>query len=144
MARGWSDLLRSLGQSVIEVVRAEATALREDLAESGRRVTVAGGLAAVAAFCLFWAVGAAGFAAHQILVSWLPGWAAALIVLAVFILLGLIFALLARRRLMAIEVPADTVRRRMEDHVAWWQGELLSGGDWPETDRLIEDDIDDD
>jgi hypothetical protein len=40
----------------------------------------------------------------------------------------MLLALIARRRLQAIEVPADTVRRRVEDHVAWWQDEVLHEG----------------
>ena len=144
MTRRWSSLLRSLGESVAGVARAEAAALGADLKETGRRLAVSLGLTAIACFLAFWAVGALAFMVYQMLNLWLSDWAATLVVLAIFTILTLVFALLARRRWAAIEVPTQTVRRRFDDHVAWWHGELLQGDDWLGTDRLIEDDTDGD
>ncbi len=135
MARGWKSLLLSVGESLREVFSAEAEALKADLAESGRRFSVALGLALLALFMLFWTIGAAAFAIFCALALWLPAWVSALIVLGIFLLLALMVALVARRRFLAIELPADTVRRRVEDHVAWWKQNLLTEGE-PDSDRV--------
>ena len=118
-------MLRSLGDSLIEVIGAEWTALTGDLRSSGRRFSLAVGLLALAAFLLFWAVGAAGFVLFEILILWVPGWAAALVVCGVFLVVGLTVGLVGRKRLRTLELPADTVRRRLDDHMEWWQSNLL-------------------
>jgi len=125
MARTWRDLLRSLGDSLLEVVEAEVAALKSDLGASGRRLQAALVLGGLAVFLLFWAVGAAGLVLFQVMTIWLPAWGAALVVFAVFFLLALILALVTRQRLRAIEPPVDTVRRRFDDHAAWWQSHVL-------------------
>lgn len=129
MRRGWIDLLRSLGDSLLELVGAEVAALRADLGESGRRLAIAVALAATAAFLFFWAVGAAGFTLYHLVSLWLPSWGAALSVLALYLLLGAIFGALARHRLRSMEVPAATFRRRLDDHRAWLEEQLLSDGE---------------
>lgn len=125
MARGWKDLLRSLGDSLLEVAGAEAAALKGDLRSSGQQLSVAVAVGVSAAFFLFWWVGASGFVLFQVLAIWLPRWGAALIVATLFLVLALALALEARRRFRAIELPVDTVRRRIDDHVAWWQDQVL-------------------
>ena len=138
MVGGWIDLLRSLGESLLGVAEAEAAALKGDLRASGRQLLIAGVLAGAAAFLFFWVVGAAGFVLFQVLRIWLPGWAAASIVLVLFLLLTGILVLLARQRFQAIEFPADTVRRRVDDHKAWWHSQVLvADGSSPE--RLPEE-----
>lgn len=125
MIRGWADLLRSLGESLAAVFGAEAAALKGDLRASGRRLFVAVMIGAAAAFLFFWSVGVGAFLLFQVLVLWLPQWGAAAIVLGVFLVAAGICTALARRRLGSIELPAETVRRRIDDHVAWWQQEVL-------------------
>ncbi len=137
--RKWGSLLRSLGQSLVELIDAEAAALRGDLADSGRRFSMALAIAALAAFLLFWSVGAAAFTLYQVLRLWIPPWGSALVVLGLFLLLSWILALIARRRLRAIEVPSETVRRRIDDHLTWWRGELLLEDEAARADRAIED-----
>lgn len=125
MSRGWTELLRSLGDSLVGVAGAEAEALKGDLRDSGRQVVGVVVLAAVAAFFFFWVVGALGFVLFQILSLWLPRWGAAAIVLAIFLILASILALVARQRARSIELPVDTVRRRWDDHRDWWQSQVL-------------------
>src|SRR5262249_32267260 len=55
---GWVDLIRSLGGSLIEVLKAEVEALKEELAVSGRHLALGAALAGGAAVLLFWTVGA--------------------------------------------------------------------------------------
>jgi len=138
MSRGWIDLLRSVGDSLLGVAEAEAAALKGDLKSSGRQLAVVGALAGAAAFVFFWVVGAAGFVLFQVLTIWLPRWGAAAIVLIVFLGLAGTLAMLTRRKLQAIEWPGETVRRHVEDHRDWWQSQVLveSGAD-PE--RLTEE-----
>jgi len=127
MARGWKELLQSLGDSLLEVVGAEAAALTGDLRHSGRQLLSALVLGLSAAFMFFWVVGASGFVLFQVLTLWWPRWGAALAVMALFLLLACLLALMASRRFQAIDLPAETVRRRFDDHKAWWQDQVLMG-----------------
>lgn len=141
MARGWSHLLRSLGESLIGVAGAEAAALKGDLRASGRQLAIVVALAVAAVFFFFWVVGAAGFVLFHVMTIWLPGWGAAAVVLAVFILLTGLLAMVTRQRIRAIELPVDTVRRHIDDHVTWWHREVLGEtGHGPER---LEDEISD-
>ena len=123
---GWIDLIRSLGESLLAVLRAELAALQEDFSRSGRRLGVALGLLGGAAVLLFWMVGLLLFTLIVVLAVWLPLWAAALILLALFAIATGILASLGVRRLRQIENPMDNVRRRVDDHIDWWQNSLLA------------------
>jgi hypothetical protein len=126
--QGWIDLFRSLGESLIEVVRAETGALQEDLKRSGRHLGVALGLLGAAVLLLFWILGLMIFAAVAILSIWLQLWAATLIVLAVFVLAAVILVWLGVKRLRLVENPVDSVKRHVDDHLDWWQNGLLATG----------------
>jgi hypothetical protein len=126
--QGWIDLFRSLGESLIEVVRAETGALQEDLKRSGRHLGVALGLLGAAVLLLFWILGLMVFAAVAILSIWLQLWAATLIVLAVFALATGILAWLGIKQLRQVENPVDSVKRHVDDHLDWWQNGLLATG----------------
>ena len=123
--RRWRDLIASLGESLIGVVEAEMMALKQDLRHTGRRFSTALAAAVAAAILAFWAVGATGFVTFQVLVLWLPGWGAALIVLGILLIGTVILGMVARQRLRDLEAPMDTVRRRIDDHKEWWQSHLL-------------------
>lgn len=125
MRRGWTDLLRSLGESLIGVAGAEAAALKGDLRASGRQFAIVVALAATAALLCFWLVGAAWFVLFQVLTLWLPNWGAAAIVFAVGAILALLVAMVTRQRLRSIELPVDTVRRHFDDHLAWWDSQMF-------------------
>ena len=123
---GWIDLFRSLGESLLEVVRAELAALQEDFQRSGRHFGVALGLFGAAAVLLFWMVGLLLFAVVAVLHIWLPLWGAALIVLALFVLATAILGVLGARQIRQVENPLETVRRRVDNHLDWWQHSFLS------------------
>jgi hypothetical protein len=123
---GLIALVRALGQSLIEVVRAELHALGEDFRRSGHHLWVAVALLCGAAALLFWTMGAVLFALVAILNIWLRLWAAALIVVGVFVLAAGLLVLLASRHLRRLESPAADVKKRLADHLDWWQNRLLA------------------
>lgn len=127
--RRWRDLFASLGESLIDVAEAEVSALKQDLRHTGRRFSIAIAVAVAAAILAFWVVGATGFVMYQILVIWLPGWGAAAIVLGILLLVTLILGMIARQHLRDLEAPMDTVKRRVDNHLEWWQSNLLQPED---------------
>ena len=126
--QGWIDLFRSLGESLIEVVRAETTALQADLKTSGKHLGIALGLLGAAVLLLFWVLGLLIFLAVAVLSVWLQLWAAALIVLLVFVGVMAVLIVLGLRRLKLVENPVDSVKRHVDDHLDWWQNGLLAQG----------------
>jgi hypothetical protein len=124
--QGWIELFRSLGQALFEVLRAEARALGEDFRRSGgelaRGLALLGGAAALG----FWTLGALILALIAVLAIWLPAWAAALIVTALFAGAAGLLALLGMRRLSRLESPAESIRQRVSDHLDWWNHRLLA------------------
>lgn len=121
----WVDLVRSLGGSLIEVLRAEADALKEELASSGRHLGIGLGFLAGAVAILFWTLGAVIFTLGAVLSIWLQVWAAALIVVGVFLFLAALLAFLGMRQLKHFQNPLESLRQHIEDHLDWWQHTLL-------------------
>ncbi len=122
----WIDLFRSLGESLLEVWRAELATLQDDLQRSGRHLGVALGLFGAAVLLLFWTVGLVLFVLIALLHVWLQWWAAALIVLALFLIGVAILGSLGLKRIRKVENPLETVRRRVDSHFDWWQHGLLA------------------
>lgn len=122
----WIDLFRSLGEALLEVWRAELGTLQDDLSRSGRHLGVALGLFGAAVLLLFWTVGLLLFVLVALLHIWLQWWGAALIVLALFLIAMAILAWLGLRRIRKVESPIETVRRRVDSHLDWWQHGLLA------------------
>jgi hypothetical protein len=116
--QGWIELFRSLGQALFDVLRAEAEALGEDFRRSGhhlvRGLALFGGAAAVG----FWTLGVLVLALIAVLAIWLPAWAAALLVAALFATTAGVLAVLGLRQLRRLESPAD--------HLDWWHTRLLA------------------
>ena len=122
----WIDLFRSLGEALLEVWRAELGTLQDDLSRSGRHLGVALGLFGAAVILLFWTVGLLLFVLISLLHVWLQWWAAALIVLALFLTGMAVLARLGLKQIRRVENPVETVRRRMDSHLDWWQHGLLA------------------
>jgi hypothetical protein len=122
----WLQLVRSLGEALLEVLRAELAALQGDVQRSGRHLGIGLALLGGAAMLAFWAVGLVVFVLITLLALWLPLWGAALVVLALFLIGTAILALLGKKRLMEVENPVSSVRRRLDDHLAWWQESFLA------------------
>ncbi|HSF38394.1 MAG TPA: phage holin family protein [Thermoanaerobaculia bacterium] len=119
--REWIELFRSLGESLLEVLRAELEALQKDFATSGRHFGLALGLFGGAVMLAFWMVGLLLFVLISLLYVWLQLWAAALIVLALFAIAAAVLVSLGLRQLRKAENPIENVRRRVDDHIEWWQ-----------------------
>jgi putative superfamily III holin-X len=123
---GWIDMFRSLGEALLQVWRAELDTLQQDFQRSGRYLGLALGFLGAAAVLGFWIVGLLLFALVALLHIWLPWWGASLIVLALFVLAAAILANLGVKRLKNVESPITTVRRRVDNHLDWWQHGLLA------------------
>lgn len=122
---GWIEMFRGLGEALLDVLRAEVSTLQEDLSRSGRIAGGALALLGVALILLFWIVGLLIFAMIAVLAIWLQLWAASLIVLGLFLIATGILAWLGVNRLKQVENPVQTFRRRVDDHLDWWQSTLL-------------------
>ncbi|HYG64071.1 MAG TPA: phage holin family protein, partial [Thermoanaerobaculia bacterium] len=81
MPGGWTDLFRALGESLLQVFKAELAAIEEDFRRTGVHLKASLGLLGVALVLLFWVTGLVIFSLVAILAIWLPVWGAALIVL---------------------------------------------------------------
>ena len=127
LVAGWADAARSVGSALLDVWQAEASALGQDFARSGRELRGGLILVAVAVTVGFWTVGVGLWAVIEILTLRLSGWQAALIVFAAGALATTLAGWLARRRLKRIEAPLEAVKRRGQEHVEWWQQTVLPG-----------------
>ncbi len=126
MGQSWSETFRALGTSVLALLKAEIEALEREVARAGKSLALGLGFLAAAAAVAFWTLGVATYFVIQLLAVWLPLWAASLVVTALFAALtgGLAFAGL--KKLERFENPLTTTRRRLDDHMDWWQNDLLS------------------
>lgn len=122
---GWIDMFRSLGESLLEVVRAELQTLQEDLTRSGRHLGVALAFIGVALILCFWIVGLLIALLIALLYIWLELWAATGIVLLLFLAPVIYLGLRAKREFKKVENPVETFRRHADDHLDWWQNNLL-------------------
>ncbi len=122
--RRWSDLLASLSEAAWDLVRAEYGVVSNEIQRAGRSLAKALMLFLIALFALFWAVGAVALVVFEVGALWMPRWGAALVALGLFLVLGLLFAFVARRRLRGIERPAETMRRRLSEHRDWWEEKI--------------------
>lgn len=122
---GWIDMFRALGESLIEVLRAEMATLQEDLTRSGRNLGGALAFLGVVLILSFWILGLLIFSLVALLYVWLPLWASALIVLLLFAAVAGAFGWLGMKRMRQVENPVATVRRRVDSHLDWWQNSLL-------------------
>ncbi len=123
---GWIELFRSLGESLLEVWRAELSTLQGDFQRSGRFLAAALGLLGAALILVFWIVGLLLFVLIAVLHVWLSWWLSALIVWLLFVGAAILLGWLGWRRLRQVENPVETVRRRMDSHFDWWQHGLLA------------------
>jgi len=135
------ELVRELGEAMLGVLRAELTALRADYQRSTRRLGGAFLLLALAAGAGFWALGALGLLAFELLSGTLPRWGAAAVLCGALLVVTAALGWWGWRKLTAIEPPLATASRHIESHLAWWQGRLLGGpptGDGAPAGQLAE------
>jgi hypothetical protein len=118
--------VRALGEALLEVLRAELGALQGDFQRSGRHLGIALALLGGAAVLGFWAVGLVLFVLVSLFAVWLPLWGAALVVLGLFLGGIAILGWQGKKRLLQVENPVTSVRKRLDDHLAWWQESFLA------------------
>jgi hypothetical protein len=123
---GWGKLVRELGQSWLDVLRAELQALEDDFARSGHQLKRGAGLVGGAVALGFWAIGALVVAGIAGLAIWLPLWGAALIVAFVFAAVAAGLAALGVKSVAKVENPITVSRRRLEDHLDWVHSRLIA------------------
>jgi uncharacterized membrane protein YqjE len=128
MRQSWSETFQTLGTAVLELLKAEIAALERDLARSGKNAALGIALVLGAGAVVFWALGVATYFLVQLVALWLPVWVAALVVTLALAAVagGLAFAGL--RKLKKFENPLSTARRRLDDHIDWWQDRVLAPG----------------
>jgi membrane protein len=124
--REWLELLRRLGDAVLELAGAEVDALAEDLRHGGRQAARALLLAAVA-----FVLAALAWSLFTLALVWglatlIGPWQAALAVGAVYALVAAAFATAARRRWRATEPPLDMVKRRWRQQNDWFRERILT------------------
>ncbi|MFQ5525362.1 MAG: phage holin family protein [Thermoanaerobaculia bacterium] len=124
----WSDVLAPVGQAGLDLVRAEYGVVSSEIRTSSRVLARSLFLLVIGLFALFWAIGALALLLVEVGSLWLPRWGAALSVLSMFVAVGLVFAAIARSRLREIELPTQTVRRRIDEHRDWWEQRIAVVG----------------
>ncbi len=128
----WRESFAALGESLIEVLRAELAVIGEAWKGSLRHLGIALGLFAVAGYvalvCLPTLVILALVAGMVAL--GMPLWGAALVVIALVVTFVAVVVALAKKRLHErFENPVATVKDRVADHTAWWNERVLNGHD---------------
>ena len=118
---GWADLFRSLGESLLKVLRAELAAVEEDFRRTSVHLKAALGLLGAVAVLGFWIAGLLIFVLITVLDIWLPLWAAALIVMAFFTIVAAVLGKLGVDRIRRIDNPVASVKQRVDNHLEWWQ-----------------------
>jgi hypothetical protein len=117
---GWIGRLREVGLAFGALVSAELAGLADDLGRSGAALARALVLAAVAAGVVFWTLGLFVYFAIELLSLVMPRWGAVGVVLALFLVVGVSLVVVVKGKIVRIEPPTETVRRRLADTQAWW------------------------
>lgn len=141
--RGWRDLIAEIGESFLDLLKAELDNIGQEFAQSGKQLGLGVGLLAVAGALGFWTLGILTATSVVLLALIMPLWGAILVISGVFLGITGILGWLGMRRLKRVESPALITRRRVDDHLEWWRhsvlpGErepMLSGGEPSEEDK---------
>lgn len=120
----FSDSVREVVQALIDLARAEISALTADLEEQARQAARVGLLLVVASVFVFWAVGSLLAGSVLVLALWLDPWVAALVLGVLLLLIAGIFLWLARARMRHLDTPANLTRQHLQDTANWWEREF--------------------
>jgi hypothetical protein len=129
----WIELFQSLRDAFIGVMEAEVQSLRLDFELTKRHIGQAVGFAALAVFVCFWVIGVLVLLLIQVASIWLPDWVASLLVLAFLCICGMGLVAAARRRLRRIEAPKAMLTRHVQEHMDWWEDEVLPASEGAES-----------
>jgi hypothetical protein len=124
--REWLELLRRLGDALLELATAEVDALADDLRRGGRQAarSVLWLSIAFVLACHAWAL--LTLALVWGLATWIGAWQAALAVGAAYVVGAIAFIAAARAAWRITEAPLDTVKRRWREQNAWFRDRLLT------------------
>ncbi len=126
--RTWREALRALGDSVVGVFEAELAVLKEDWKRSAIRLGIAAGLGFLALVLTTYLVGVILFALVLFLGRWMSLWAAGFSVVGLMVLMIVVLGLAAYWVMRGFENPVTGFRRRLDEHLKWWQESLLRQG----------------
>jgi uncharacterized membrane protein YqjE len=124
--REWLELLRRLGDAVLELAGAEVEALAGDLRRGGEQAARALLLVAVAFVLAVLAWALFTLALVWGLATMIGTWQAALAVGGVYAVVAVVCAMAALRRWRATEPPLDTVKRRWREQNDWLRERILT------------------
>ncbi len=125
--RGWKDLIAEIGESFLDLLKAELDNIGQELAQSGKQFGLGVGLLAAAGALGFWTLGILTATSVVLLALVMPLWGAILVISAVFLGITGVLGWLGMRRLKRVESPALITRRRVDDHLDWWRHSVLPG-----------------
>lgn len=100
-----AELVRQAGEQISTLVRDELAQAKAELSEKGRRAGLGIGMFGGAAVMLHYALGALLVAAGLGLAEVMPGWAAALVIAAILLLIAGIEAVVGRMQLKRATPP---------------------------------------
>lgn len=133
---GVGSAAKAVAEDVTALVRAEIDLAKAELMEGVRAKATGMGLLVGTAVLAWLAVQGLLITAGLALALVLPGWAAALIVSAVLLLIGAILALVARRKLQA-PVGVSAAKEQAQQDVDWAKQRLQA----PRTKQQVQEDV---
>jgi hypothetical protein len=134
MMEDWLAALRELGESFLDVLRAEVASFQRDVAASGRLVLKGARIVVIGLVLLFWLMGTLVFASVALLSSGfgLPLWQGALIVGGVLLVGVLAMRFWAVATFRRVKSPGDLARSHGQEHADWLKSELVQGEKGPD------------
>lgn len=128
MARGvsFSDAAREVVQAMMDLARAEFSALTADLGEQARQGLRVGVLLGIASVLVFWAVGLLLAGGVLALAIWLDPWIAAAVLGGILLLAAGVLLWWAKQRAQRLETPAKLTMQHLGESAAWWEREFGS------------------
>lgn len=126
--RTWRESLQALGDSVVGVFEAELAVLKEDWKKSAIRLGIAAGLGVLALILVAYLTGVVLFATVLLLAQWMSLPAAGFTVVGLMVLTIALLGGAAALVMRGFEDPITSARKRLDDHLRWWQESLLRQG----------------
>lgn len=123
---GAGPAAQAVATDVSDLIRAEIDLAKAELTTAAQRKGMGAGLLAGAAVMGWLGLQGVLITIGFVIAIWLPGWAAALIVTAVLLLVAAVLALLGRSRLQT-PLPIDRVKSRVQTDVDTAKAHLPGG-----------------
>ena len=125
----WADLFRALGESVLEVLKAEFAVLGEDWKDAGKKIGILLALVIISLGIVVAIIQVGFYAslhAFAAVFEW-PLWLAGFVVCGIGLLIIAIIGTIAYFAIVRkLESPVASAQQRMGDHFAWWQQQFFA------------------